>query len=215
MPKLRILIKNSPPGVTVARDGRELAAAALGEALPVDPGNHEIVASAGGYRVERRTVTVAEGTTAEIEISLLAQPGSAVATTTAEPKPVVAMRAVTAKSGIPTWAWVSGAAGIALGVASIGFAVDAAAAKGTIHDSCPPNASGTPVCPSGQFTQADVDSLNGRKNRDFPAAWALGVAGIVGLGAAVVGVVTGRKGSVAPVAWVVLGSGGAGVRGTF
>jgi tetratricopeptide (TPR) repeat protein len=64
-PKLaRLSVALSPaaeqtPGIAVQRDGVSIDAAALGSSIPVDPGDHVIVASAPGKRPWRTTVTVA------------------------------------------------------------------------------------------------------------------------------------------------------------
>jgi hypothetical protein len=59
-----------PPGVQVRRDGEDLPASVLGEALPADPGPHQVRVSAPGYREETRSVTLEEGKTAVVEIAL-------------------------------------------------------------------------------------------------------------------------------------------------
>jgi hypothetical protein len=70
LPRLRIVLTNPPPGVQVRSDDKEVPAAALGEALPADPGLHQVRASAPGHREETRSVTLEEGKTAVIEIEL-------------------------------------------------------------------------------------------------------------------------------------------------
>lgn len=49
------------PGLVVRRDGAKLASGALGTALPLDPGEHTIAASAPGYQSWSKTVTIAPG----------------------------------------------------------------------------------------------------------------------------------------------------------
>jgi hypothetical protein len=49
------------PGLSVAVDGKRLSASELGEALPFDPGTHEIVASAEGRVTWSTRVTLAPG----------------------------------------------------------------------------------------------------------------------------------------------------------
>jgi hypothetical protein len=70
------------------------------------------------------------------------------------------------------------------------------------------------VCSDKEFTQADVDGLNGRKNRGFPAAWGLGAVGVAGVAAAIVGVAMAGR-TAAPVGWVGPAGGGVGVKGVF
>src|SRR4051812_36727114 len=54
---------NSPPGLLVMRDGTPIDPAALGVPLYVDPGPHEIAASAPGLVTVTQTVTVVEAET--------------------------------------------------------------------------------------------------------------------------------------------------------
>src|SRR5262249_29289014 len=75
LPRLRIVITRSPEGLIVQRDGKPVLATALGEALPADPGPHEIHASAPGYRSETRSVILEAGKTTMVELSLEAEPG--------------------------------------------------------------------------------------------------------------------------------------------
>ena len=70
LPRLRLLLTSPPPGVQVWSDGKEIPLAALGEALPADPGPHQVRVIAPGYHEETRTVTLEEGKTAAIEIAL-------------------------------------------------------------------------------------------------------------------------------------------------
>lgn len=70
LPRLRIVITGAPAGVQVQRDREEIPASALGEALPADPGVHQVHVSAPGYREETRAVTLEEGKTAVVEIAL-------------------------------------------------------------------------------------------------------------------------------------------------
>jgi hypothetical protein len=73
LPKITVLLRARPAGLRVTRDGVELAPATLGEALPVDPGSHEVRAAAPGHRAEKRVVTVAEGKAVTVEIALVAE----------------------------------------------------------------------------------------------------------------------------------------------
>ena len=88
MPKLMIkLAPGSPKGTKVTRDGVELGAASLGEALPVDPGAHAITTSAPGYASTTVSVTVAEGASKEVEVSPGEREVSAAAAPAGEPRP--------------------------------------------------------------------------------------------------------------------------------
>lgn len=73
LPRITVLIRARPAGLRVSRDGVELAPATLGEALPVDPGAHEVLVAAPGHRPEKRAVTLAEGKAVTVEIALVAE----------------------------------------------------------------------------------------------------------------------------------------------
>lgn len=68
--KLTIVVRERPNGLKITRDEMDVVAA-LGDALPVDPGVHEIQASAPGFVEEKHTVTLVEGESATVELSLV------------------------------------------------------------------------------------------------------------------------------------------------
>lgn len=72
VPRLRVRAPSAPAGLQLAYDGRALPIESLGEPLPVDPGDHEIRADAAGYLPIRRTVTLAEGQTLDVDLVLTA-----------------------------------------------------------------------------------------------------------------------------------------------
>ena len=72
--KLRIIVTPAVPTCSVRRDGEEIPPAVLGEALPVDPGDHTVTVSAPNYETARRTVHLAEGEGFALEIALVAGP---------------------------------------------------------------------------------------------------------------------------------------------
>jgi len=173
LPRLRIVISRSPEGLIVQRDGKPLLATVLGEALPADPGPHEIRASAPGYRPETRSVILEEGKTTVVELSLEAEPR------------VGGHAAKGGKGGVPAWAWVSGGAGLALGGAAVFFLADDLSAIKALRNNCQSD-QGRTYCSPGY----DVDHDNARKNRGFGLFVGLGSASVIALGAAVVGIVT-------------------------
>ena len=70
VPRLAVkLAPGAPDGTSVTRDGVELRAGSLGAALPVNPGERTIVVTAPGRKDFIRKVIVAEGKTAEIEVT--------------------------------------------------------------------------------------------------------------------------------------------------
>ncbi|WP_437741898.1 PEGA domain-containing protein [Sorangium sp. So ce1504] len=208
VPKLVIVVKGAPAGMEVLRDGTALPAAALGEPLPVDPGPHEIRASAPGHQAETRSITLAEGETTTVELTL--RPAAAAAASAATP-PTKANEA--RGGGTPTWAWISGAAGIALAGASVGFLIDDLSAISALRENCRDVAGGT-YCDPGYDFAAD----NARKNRDFGLFVGLGATGLVAVGAAVYGIVR-SGGEEAPAAvalpWIAPSGAGASISGSF
>jgi hypothetical protein len=221
LPRLRIVISERPPGLRVTRGGVEVPAAALGDAIPADPGEVTVEATAPGHSPDRRTVTLVEGKTEEITLRLApgatpaeppgpargaALPGDTGETPAAKPS----------SGGVPTWAWIAGGAGIALVGAGVAFRVDGLAAERTLDEQCGEERVCDPA--SGYDPAGD----NARKNRDFVLFVALGGVGVAAIGAAVIGIVTaGPAGDAAPAApvkagaWVAPGAFGASIGGVY
>jgi tetratricopeptide (TPR) repeat protein len=202
LPKLRIAIADRPAGLKVLRDGSEIPAASLGEALPMDPGKHEVSASAPGYRTTTREVELEEGKTVALEIALVK--GSEAA----PPE----------RGGVPVWAWVTGGAGIALAGASIYFLTEDLAAIGELRSQCTTDPDGHSFCKPGYDPAAD----NARKNRSFGLFIGLGSAGLIAVGAAIVGIAQAPPAHKPPAAasvslapWVGPQSAGIAVHGGF
>ena len=76
LPKLVITVQvTSPSGMVVQRDGAAVASAELGVALYVDPGTHEVTASAPGYQSVTTKIVAEEAKTATITLpELVAKP---------------------------------------------------------------------------------------------------------------------------------------------
>lgn len=215
LPKIRILLKTKVEGLKVTRDGAEIPAAALDEALPADPGPHEIQASAPGYKTESRSVTLEEGKTITSEITLT-------------PSPVQKSDPVTKSGGgpgprVPLWAWIAGAGGLALSGVAVYFLADDLSAINALKapEHCSPLEGGGYACDPRYDYAAD----NARKNRDLPLFIAFGAAGVLALGAGVGGIVHGMTSrsdarpaafvSLAPGVWLAPGGGGATLTGRF
>lgn len=202
LPRLRLSIKAPPAGLSISRDGKELPQSTWSEALPADPGKHEVTARAPGHKPVSREVTLEEGKTATVEIALEAE--------AAAPPPK-------AEGGVPVWAWIAGGAGLALAGVSVYFLVDDLGAIDQLQTSCNTSWNGT-YCASGYDYRAD----NARKNLDFGLFVGLGGAGLLALGAATYGIVTAPRkapGSAAAgtlvVPWAAPGGGGALISGSF
>jgi hypothetical protein len=69
-PRLRVgVARSAPEGTTVTLDGAPIATDQAGEALPVDPGRHVVIATAPGRKASRITVTLPERAESQVEIA--------------------------------------------------------------------------------------------------------------------------------------------------
>jgi hypothetical protein len=163
LPKLRIVVTTPAPGLTVRRDGQELPAAALGEALPADPGPHEVSVAAPGRRPETRSATLEEGKTTTLEIALLPATDPVAPTRAASLRPAgIALLAV----GV-----VGLGAGVATGIVSLD---KVSAVKASCH--------GVSCLSSDQADRSSVTTattLGNVSTASFVAGGALAAAGVV------------------------------------
>ncbi|HSN96738.1 MAG TPA: hypothetical protein VLS89_00525 [Candidatus Nanopelagicales bacterium] len=206
IPALVITVKETPgarPQVLV--DGTAVPAEALGLPWKVNPGEHIIAVAAAGFRAERRAVTVKEAESLAVELALSPSAPAAQSDAGGPARPAAGAAlagsgASSSRSGadvtggdaaditgreVPTWAWVSGGAGlVALGVGAV-FAIDYASVRGTVADDCPAD-----VCDWTRYDDGQATALESRWNRSLGLAVGLGAAGLAGVGAAIYGIVT-------------------------
>jgi len=208
VPKLRVVVKDAPEGLEVKRDGTALPAAAIGEALPADPGDYEIEATAPGYKAATRKITLEEGKTETVELALEVEPKAAVKVETPSAKD---------EGGVPAWAWISGAVGLGLSGAAAYFFVDNRSAIDALNENCRDVPGGT-FCTPGYDFEAD----NARKNRDLALFVGLGSAGVIAIGAAIVGIATSGSdekpapaGTTVALPWIAPGGAGATIVRSF
>lgn len=97
-PRIVIEVAGSTSQDVVELDGAAIASAALGVALPVDPGPHVVALVRGGARAEE-TVTLAESVERRVRLAIVAPP----------PPPVVAV-VTEPETSSPMWPWLVGAA---------------------------------------------------------------------------------------------------------
>jgi hypothetical protein len=70
--RIRVAVAAPPPDLAITRDGQPLDAALWGKAVPVDPGDHAIVASAPGRRSWTGSVTISDaGSTVTLSVPVL------------------------------------------------------------------------------------------------------------------------------------------------
>lgn len=207
----RIVVRVPIPGTEVTRDGTPLAAAEMGLALPVDPGNLVLDAHAPGKRPWRRALTLAEGERVEIDVGPLED----------EPAPTAATRPAIAK-GAEEPAQSGGgarnriaAAGVAgLGVVGIGIGVGFGVAALQDRDRA------TFLCPAKSGCTAPAVQAANDARSAAPISTAALIAGgaLVTLGAVLYFTAPAARADHAgarPVWRVTLGSGGIGWEGTF
>jgi hypothetical protein len=135
---LTLLAAEAPRGLEVRRNGQILQRASLGTAVPVDPGQIVIEASAPGYQSERLELTVGEAADRRVlEIPTLRR---AIAHAAVEPS--AAAGADTPGRDAPTRVrsralpWVIGGAGAGALVAGSVFGVLALSSNSTAEDHC-------------------------------------------------------------------------------
>lgn len=190
LPRLIVIVSNSPEGVDVQESGRSLP---LEEAVPLDPGTHEISASAPGFEPFARSVALVAGKTTRLEIELTplpAEPKAAAplaphrkgptpaATDTTRPEPA---------DEVPTWAWVVGGGGIVATGVAVFFVFDAIDARNQLVQKCGSDL----VCT--EDPTFDPGPLNSRKNRSIGLAGGLGAAGAVAITASAVAILSARS----------------------
>ena len=151
VPELAIALPPSAPGgTTVTRDGAPLGAPSLGVPLPVDPGEHVVVARTPDGVSHEARVTVARAEHRALLVDLTAAPAPVPAPASpvsAFPASVPAPAAAEApRSAARTWAWIAGGVGlVGLAAGAVGGAI-VMGDKSTIGSSCNPdrtcNASG-------------------------------------------------------------------------
>jgi hypothetical protein len=102
LPRLTVELATTPAGARVTRDDVELPQASLGEALPVDPGPHELLASAPGFSAARELVTLGEREARTVRLILEPTPASTQPDAPARLTPVLVSGPTPALSGAPS-----------------------------------------------------------------------------------------------------------------
>ncbi len=116
VPQLTLVLPaNAPAGTTVSRDGVQLQGAALGLALPVDPGEHVIVTRAPGGEDTSVSVSLAAGQTKRVELEVKAVVAAPVVAPVAPTAPITTSPSPAPESqrSSKTPAYVIGGIGIA------------------------------------------------------------------------------------------------------
>jgi hypothetical protein len=129
VPYLTVRVAARPPGLVLTHNGTRLAESAIGMALPVDPGEHVVVATAPGREEWTTTVTISElGQHRVVDVPELApekpkpveeevEPEPAKAAPPPRPPPPPPRPAPRAERALPLSFWVAG--GTSLGAAAV------------------------------------------------------------------------------------------------
>lgn len=185
--RLRIAVEEGsggPNDLVVMLDGKHVPRGSLGSDLPIDPGVHSLAASSVGRQAWTLDVTIRPTEQRVVTVPRLASnaqsalPGDAPA-----PAAGITDAAAAAEEGAnwPTWAWLTGAAGIALLGVGVGFEVDSQFANAMLEERCGPER----VCdPAGDY---DPAADNARMDRGFAVFVGFAVTGGAALAAGVVG----------------------------
>ncbi len=140
LPHLTLNLAGAPPGTSVKRNGETVGLGALGIALPVDPGSHEIVVTSPGREANALTLEIAEGEKQELSLELGAQlPPVVPEEERASADAGLAEEAAAPSSTSRTWAYVAGGVGVVgLGFGAV-MGLKALDAKRTVDDDCRQN----------------------------------------------------------------------------
>lgn len=191
-PRLRVRLPPSLPERSIVQIGDQASTAtSLPDEIRLDPGVHEIILQAPDHLSTRVTVTLVDGETRQIDLTLgartVAQPIVLRGPTEASPAGAMAPPA-TATGGPPMWVWPVGVLGLVSALASVPFAVDYANTLERQDERCGGDLERCSPTPAGSYDPAEDNS---RKERDAILGVVLGSAGGVALVAALVGALTG------------------------
>lgn len=215
VPKLKIVVKGRDGNeeLSVTLDGKSMKTALIGVEQPVNPGRHEVVATAHG-KSGTADLSVAEGERKTLTVALAddpnavptpAEPETSTGPAPTAPTPAEPGKDEPAGSMQRTLGWVGlgvGAAGLGVGVVT---GLMASSKHASAEESCPDQR-----CAEGSSGADDLEAF-----RSLRTVSTIGYAvGIVGVGAGVTLLLTAPKSSHAGVSpWIGVGS--AGVAGRF
>ncbi|WP_437689887.1 hypothetical protein [Sorangium sp. So ce176] len=171
------------PGLLIRVDGHDIPAAALGTPIPIDPGSHEVEATAQGYSVWSTTVQV--GDSADLRTIAIPKLQPAPPEKVAAPAGPAAGGApggAGGGEGLRTAGFVIGGAGAAvLGVGAVFGILAAGQASDAEKDQA--------LCPSKQCTPRGREEINAAETKALVSTIGIGV-GVAALGAGAILVLT-------------------------
>lgn len=175
--RLRLTIGGEVAGLEVLRDGELVASGSFGTALPIDPGAHEVSASAPGYQNWTQRFDVAAAESQSVVIPALTPVAAQEAPATPAPQlgtssPLVREE----RPSSPTAAYVVGGAGLAVTGAGLVFGALAQEKYSEAEKACPTRLG------------CDDEAMSARDDADSRATIA-NIAVPIGLAAVATGVV--------------------------
>ncbi len=191
--RVTLSMTTKPEGLEIKRDGISLPLAMLGETIPLDPGKHVFEATAPGFRKETREFSLKEGELSSLELTLTPEAKTVIPDKPAVEKPVTPPIPDKPKpvegggGGVPTWAYVAGGLGLGAVGGGIFFKLQQAEAEENLLANC----GAALVCDPAKPYRPDED--NAQKTQGFYLFVGLTAAGVVGITAAVVGIVSGTS----------------------
>ena len=190
-PKVPRLTVASPapavPGLTVMLDGARLTPASLGVALPVDPGEHVIEATAPGRAPFHAKLVSVAGEAKQVRLDLAEGSGGDPNPPDDTPHPGRARR---------TWGWITVGGGVALGGVALTFLVLHNSAVNEIIADC------KPTCGDRTANTPRLQALSDRANFDQGVAIGFAAASAVALGVGAYLVLSAPSSSSPPAAWL-------------
>jgi hypothetical protein len=221
----------NPLAVRVMVDGQPITETLDGKLVSLDPGEHVVRFETPGAEAVEQKVTLQAGEKNRALIASFKQapppapPASPPPVIPPPPQPVIAPNPLLVPSpapegrsnaAVPPWAWASGGVGmLALGVGA-GFGVSALNAQSKLVTACGGDAA---HCPAE--TQATTIPLAEQRTQNRNIFLGFEAAAVVGLGAAVIGIVRSHPKATSPrTGFIVapfgsLSGGGVGMQGQF
>ncbi|WP_437999002.1 hypothetical protein WMF26_02420 [Sorangium sp. So ce185] len=185
-----VLKAEGTPGLLVRVDGHDIPAAALGTPIPIDPGAHEVEATASGYSVWSTIVQVGESADLKTIAVPKLQPAPPAQTAAAQPGPAAGGAGIAAGSsagggggeGLRTAGFVIGGAGAAvLGVGAVFGILAAGQASDAEKDPA--------LCPGKQCTPLGRKEIDAAETKALVSTIGIGV-GVAAIGAGAILVLT-------------------------
>jgi len=219
VPSLKVDVEGAvPKEVTLTLDGQRVPSALIGLARPINPGDHTLAATSATAASEPLNVTVAEGTSQSVMLTL--RPTGAVASG-ATPAQAAAAAGEPAEqsiekrpnAGMRVGGWIALGVGAAGLVAGTIFTLNNRTNRDDANALCSGSMS---MCPLSKENQ--IDTYDQNANQAATLAWIWGGVGVAGLATGVTLLVLSGKSTASPQTgqirpWV--GARSAGIMGTF